>query len=233
MHYLPVVLIRNLFLLFLLLKLTNLQGQVPVPVHEEPRHNPVFQNKEIRILNVLLPPGDTTLYHIHHTPSVFINFTTTLTGSQLKGGTASNGKSTPGRILFENLAPPNIRTHRVWNDDRDTFHVIDVELLYKDSGFSHQPLALPGLKLEVDTAWVRVYRLTMLKGRDFELGNKKQSFILVSLNSAAVHTKQSGKSQDENLKPGSFMAIEKGHLLSLKNNSDNTVQFVLLEIPVQ
>ncbi len=233
MHYLSVVLMRKLLFLFLLLKLINLQGQGPLPVHEEPHHQPVFQNKEIRILNVLIAPGDTTQYHIHHTPSVFINFTSTLTGSQLQGGKASNGKSTPGRILFENLAPPNIRTHRVWNDDRDTFHVIDVELLYKNSGFSQKPLTLPDLKLEVDTAWVRAYRLTLLKGRDFELGNQKQSYILVSLNSAVVHTKQSGKAQDQILKPGSFMAIERGHKFSLKNNSDNTVQLVLLEIPVQ
>ena len=142
MLYLPVVLMRKLFFLFLLLKLTNLQGQVAVPVHEEPRHHPVYQDKEVRILNVLLPPGDTTLYHIHHTPSVFINFTSTLTGSQLQGGIASNGKSTAGRILFENLAPPNIRTHRVWNDDKDTFHVIDIELLYSDTGFLQKPLTL-------------------------------------------------------------------------------------------
>lgn len=233
MHHLPVVLMRNLFFLFLLLNLTNLKGQVPVPVDEEPRHHPVYQNKEVRILDVLLPPGDTTLYHIHHTPSVFINFTATLTGSQLQGGTASNGKSTPGRILFENLAPPNIRTHRVWNDDRDTFHVIDVELLYNDTGFSQKPLTLPDLKLEVANAWVRAYRLTQLPGKNFVLDSKKRAFILVAFNAASVQTNQSGIPQDQTLKPGSFMAIERGHSFSLKNSGDDTIQFVLLEIPVQ
>jgi hypothetical protein len=232
-NYLPVVLMRNLFPLFLLLKLSILQGQVPVPVHEEPRHQPVFHNKAFRILNVRLAPGDTTLYHLHHTPSLFINFTSTLTGSQLLGGAAANGKSIPGRILFENLAPPNSRTHRVWNNDRDTFHVIDVELLYSDTGFSQKPLILPGSKLEVDNAWVRAYRMSVLKGSDFDLGIKKQSFILVSLNDAAVKTQQSGKSEDQKLNPGSFMVIEGDHSFSLKNRGDNTVQFVLLEFPLQ
>jgi hypothetical protein len=68
MNYLKLVFQKTLFFLVLILKLTNLSGQVPV--HEEPRHHLVFQNKEIRILNVLVPPGDTTQYHIHTTPSL-------------------------------------------------------------------------------------------------------------------------------------------------------------------
>lgn len=225
------LLTRKLFLLFLLLKLTSLQAQMPVPVHEEPRHHPVFQNKEVRILNVLLPPGDTTLYHIHHTPSVFINFTTTFTGSQLQGDVLSKGKSTAGRILFENLSPPNIRTHRVWNDDKDTFHVIDVELLYTDTGFVQQPLMYTELKLEVDNAWIRIYRLNLLKGKEFKLDNKKQAFMLVALKAASVKTKKGENAQDLTLRPGSFIDIERGNSFILKNKSDNTIQFVLLEFP--
>ncbi len=126
-----------------------MQGQVVV--HKEPLHLPVFQNKQVRILNVLMPPGDTSQYHIHHTPSLFIYFTTTATGSQLQGMQARSGKNPAGFIQFENLAAPNIRIHRVWNADTDTFHVMDIELLYKDSGFAQKPLTMPDLSLEIDT----------------------------------------------------------------------------------
>ena len=56
-----------------------------VHVRNEPRHHNVFENEFVRILDVHLGPGDTTLYHLHNTPSVFIIFTNTNVGSQLIG----------------------------------------------------------------------------------------------------------------------------------------------------
>ena len=231
MNHLKLALQRKLFFVVVILKLTNLSGQVPV--HEEPRHHIVFQNKEIRILNVLIPPGDTSQYHIHTTPSLFIRLSDTNTGSQLKGGKASNGKSISGTILFENLTSPNIRTHRVWNADKDTFNVMDVELLLKDTVFDKTPLAMPNLELEIHTNWVRTYRLTMLEGTTFMIKNKKQSMILVSLNVATMQTKQNGKTGYQTLKPGSFFVIKKSQSFSIKNTSYKNAPFVLVELPPQ
>jgi len=215
----------------LICKLNGLQSQVLV--HEEPLHRPVFQNNEIRILNVLIPPGDTSQYHIHHTPSLFIFFTSTITGSQLQGKPALPGKSTAGHILFENLAPPQTRVHRVWNDDKDTFHVMDIELLFTETEFVQKPLTLNDLKLEADTTWIRAYRLTLSKGKDFMLRDRKHPFILISLNDSKIQTKQNGNTQYQTLKPGSFIDIKRSQSFSIKNTNDNTVQFVLLEMPVQ
>ena len=110
---------------------------------------------------------------------------------------------------------------------------MDVELLFKDTGFVENPLTLPGLKLEVDTAWVRVYRLTLLKGKDFMLKNKRQAFILVSFNASIIQTKQHGKTQRQTLEAGSFFDIKKRDSFFIKNISNDTVQFVLLELPVK
>jgi hypothetical protein len=214
--------------LVLLLEFSKLQAQVLV--HKEPRHRPVFQNNQVRILNVLLPPGDTTQYHIHHTPSVFIFFTSTTTGSQLQGAAASTSTSAAGRIIFENLAAPHLRIHRVWNMDKDSFHVMYVELLSKDSGFVQQPLTLPDLQLAIDTAWVRVYRLTLSAGNDFILRDKKRSLILVALDTALVQTKHNGKTQDQTLEPGSFFEIKGRRSFSLKNRGGDAAHFALLEV---
>jgi hypothetical protein len=231
MNHLNSSLYRNLFILVLLFKLANLPGQVPVA--EEPRHHLLFQNKEIKILNVLIPPGDTSLYHIHTTPSLFIGLSSTSTGSQLLGGAATAGKSTAGTIRFENLAPPNIRTHRVWNADKDTFNVMDVELLLKDTVFHKMPLTMPNLKLEIDTNWVRSYRLIMLGGSEFKIKHKKELLILISLNVATMQTKQNGKTGHQTLKRGSFFVIGKEQAFSIKNTSDEIVPFILLELPTQ
>ena len=229
MKYLKLVSQRKLFILVFIIKLSDLSGQVPV--QEEPRHHLVFQNKEIRILNVLLPPGDTSLYHTHTTPSLFIRLTNTNTGSQLKGGIASHGKSISGTILFENLSPPDIRTHRVWNVDKDTFNVMDIELLLKDPGFNKPALTMPNLKKEIDTNWVRAYRLTMAEGTEFNLKNKKQLMILVSLEASTMQTTKKGKTSDQILKPGSFYVIRKRHSFSIKNTRHKNVPFILVELP--
>ena len=216
-------------MLILTSRLPVLQAQILV--HEEPRHRPVFQNKEIRILNVRVAPGDTSLYHMHTTPSFFIRLTNTITGSQVQGEAKKAGKSQSGEIRFENLAPPNNRVHRVWNADKDTFHVMDVELLMKTADFDEKPMALPNLKLEIDTTWVRAYRLNLLKGIEFKSKNKKQSLVLVSLNTTKVEINQNGNSELQTLKPGSFFVIKRKESFSLNNKTESTSQFVLLELP--
>lgn len=205
--------------------------QAQVLVHEEPRHRPVFQNREIRILNVLVAPGDTSLYHIHNTPSFFIRLTNSNTGSQIQGERPLAGRSKAGEIRFENLAPPNNRTHRVWNADRDTFHVMDVELLMKGATFNQSPLSLPNLKLEIDTNWVRAYRLNLLKGIDFKTKNNKHSQVLVALNASTLEIRQNGKSGLQNLQPGSFYVIKRKQSFSVRNISGSRTEFVLLELP--
>ncbi len=219
-------------LLFSIVLISNLNAlQAQILVHEEPRHRPVFQNKEIRILNVLVPPGDTSLYHMHTTPSFFIRLSNTITGSQVQGEAKKAGKSQSGEIRFENLAPPNNRVHRVWNADKDTFHVMDVELLMKKADFDQKPMVLPHLKLEIDTSWVRAYRLNLLKGIEFKSKNKKQSLVLVSLNTTKVEISKNGNKELQTLKPGSFFVLKRRQSFSVNNTSEDTSQFVLLELP--
>ena len=220
---------KKLLPLVLLFKLTQAPAQVPV--HKEPRHHLVFENKGIRILNVLIPPGDTSLYHLHHTPSVFIMLTSTATGSQLLGGNPSSGTSTAGIIYFENLAPPHTRTHRVWNADQDTFHVMDIELLSEGKDFTQAPLALPGLSLVLDTTGIRAYRLSLLNGSGFMLPPGKQSFVLVSINTSGIQTIKNGKTREQAVKPGSFFVIKKAQSFTLKNISNDLAVFYLLEWP--
>lgn len=202
-----------------------------VPVHEEPRHHLIFKNNKVRVLDVRIPPGDTSLYHIHTTPSVFVFFTNSTNSSQLLGKDATYGKLNCGRIMFENLAAPNTRTHRVWNTDIDTFHVMDIELLYNDSGFFERALSDPNLKMEIDTGWVRAYRLILSKSNQFTLNNKKNSFLLISFDTTSLQIIERGKTRSEKLEAGDFLEIKTGETFSIKITSDEDAEFALLELP--
>src|ERR1044071_3779287 len=63
-----------------------------VQVRDEPRHHNVFENESVRLLDVYLAPHDTTQYHIHSTPSVFLVLKNAVTGSQLLGAAPVQGQ---------------------------------------------------------------------------------------------------------------------------------------------
>ncbi|HKH59745.1 MAG TPA: hypothetical protein VKA49_02880 [Flavitalea sp.] len=208
-------------------------GHLPaqVLVHEEPRHHPVFENDKIRILDVLIPPGDTTQYHIHHTQSLFLYFSTTTTFSQLPNSPATRGRAVSGRFIFENLSPPNERVHRVWNVDTGSLHVMDIELLSQVTGFEEDPLTLKYLQLAIDTPGVRVYRLTLETGNEFTLSDSRYTLFLVNMESATVQLLQNRKPPLRILQPGSFFEIKSRQSFVLKNAGRNTAHFALLELP--
>jgi hypothetical protein len=214
--------------LLILLNLSFSIGlQAQVPVHEEPRHKPVFTTAQMRALNVLLPPGDTTQYHLHNTPSLFLFLTSTTTGSQLQGGAPSTGRSTGGTILFENLTPPHVRIHRVWNIDTTTFHVMDIELLSNDSGFTTTPLAGSQLQLAVDTPWVRAYKVMLESNKPFVLKKAAGNLFLVALAGGDVRLQGKHKQWKE----GDFVYIATGKPLTLQNDLQQPMQFALVELP--
>jgi quercetin dioxygenase-like cupin family protein len=223
---------KSIFFIFtLLLSFTNLHAQIPV--HQEPFHPPIFQNKQVRILNAKLPPGDTTQYHLHHTPSVFIFLTKTTMLSQLQGKDGSTSTSKAGSIIFEDLAAPNERVHRVINVDKDTLHVLDFELISNDTGFVEKPLIHLNLKLEIDNTWARAYRLTLANTNDIVFNERNYSYILVSLGKAIVRVEQHGKKEFKALKRGSFIEIKSKESFSIKNASSSTAEFALIELPQQ
>src|SRR5262245_29662269 len=66
----------------------------PVPMDKAPFHIPVFQNDYIILLNVNIPPGRNTGYHIHHSDSVSVNL---MPASQTNQNYGSDEVSAPGR----------------------------------------------------------------------------------------------------------------------------------------
>jgi beta-alanine degradation protein BauB len=52
------------------------KGQTePVPVEQEPHHRWIFENQYVRVLDVVLAPGESTLFHTHSHDSVGVRLT--------------------------------------------------------------------------------------------------------------------------------------------------------------
>src|SRR4051812_10297786 len=116
---------RFLFLSILLMISLGVQAQVQV--RNEPRHKNVFENKYFRVLDVNIPPHDTTLQHIHSTPSVILLFTNTITAQQLKGQDWVKGQSIAGTAIYRDFSKDTV-IHKVSNWDTAPYHVTDIEL---------------------------------------------------------------------------------------------------------
>ncbi|MBS1530967.1 MAG: hypothetical protein JSU01_11700 [Bacteroidetes bacterium] len=117
---------RSLLILSLLFVAFSSKAQVQV--RNEPRHHNVIENKYFRVLDVRIPPHDTTLQHIHSTPSVILFFGNTVTATQLKGQDWVKSTSVAGTALYRDFTK-DTTIHRVSNWDKTLYHVSDIELL--------------------------------------------------------------------------------------------------------
>ena len=56
-----------------------------VPVHHEPHHRQVFQYGPMRILDLQIPPNDTSWFHSHEWPVLYMTLSTSQTRTQILG----------------------------------------------------------------------------------------------------------------------------------------------------
>jgi len=195
-------------------------------VRDEPRHHNVFENEFLRILDVYLPPKDTTLYHLHNTPSVFIILANTNVSSQLMGKQPQKGASVSGVVSYDSLATP--RLHRVWNEDTSWFHVMDIELTSTKQKGNIPVLKDPSLKLLFNEQQVNGYNIDLKTGNTLELPASLNGYLVVSQTESVVDYTINEIAQHRILKPAHYIWVEAGRNFSLKGS--NTANFVLLQL---
>ena len=198
-----------------------------VQVRNEPRHHNVFENEFIRILDVHLGPGDTTLYHLHNTPSVFIVFTNTNVGSQLIGQQSQKGANITGEVSYDNLNTP--RTHRVWNADTSWFHVMDIELTSTKQKKNIADLQNSALKLLFNKQQVNGYNLELKAATNIQLPPSTDGYLLISKSESIIEFKIDEAVQDRIMKPSHYIWVEAGKKISIKNMDSKAANFVLLQ----
>ena len=219
-----IIIISSIFIL------SSFYAMAQGPVSKEPRHHLVFENDKVRILNVLLPPGDTTQYHVHSTPSVFISFTKTHTGSNRINEQAEYGTSVAGNVWYEDLSEPHIKIHRVWNMDTSVFHVMDIELLAKEANFVTNPEAIPYAHLQIDTPWATVYSVQLTNNEEISVEDRPSDFILVAIDDAQIKMMRNGTESNSFIKAGEYYYINANDKISIVNKANSAANFILISI---
>jgi hypothetical protein len=200
-----------------------------VPVSKEPRHHNIFENSHIRLLDVHIAPGDTTLIHIHATPSVFLILTNTVkVGSQvISEEKRAKLTTTDNENIWYESFHNQPRIHRVWNSDTAEYHVMDIELTSRNFKMIDSPLYQSVFKLLFDETPVRVYRLTLSDTNLFQIPPRKADVLIVRLKDSPCKGSVNKKLL---LKKGDFIYIPTGNNIDIKNEETGEVHYVFFEL---
>jgi hypothetical protein len=100
----------------------------PVAVEQEPHHHVIFENQYVRVLDVVLRPGETSLFHRHSLDNVPVQLSDATMKRQFPGEDWVTSPAKEGSVGFiGGTKSPYV--HRISNIGTTVFHVLDVEIL--------------------------------------------------------------------------------------------------------
>jgi quercetin dioxygenase-like cupin family protein len=190
-------------------------AQSPVPVANEPRHHLKFENKYVRVFDVVVPQGDATLFHVHSNDYVFVSIGAARLKAEVMGGQ-------PGDLILKDGEARFTKgpiTHRVTNVSDTPFRNITIEILASPGRAAQSaPDTSPGLTAVLDNDRVHIERLVLEPGQSTSLHTHGLSALSVFLTNAKVQVDSPGqKPQIFDYKQGDFRWRDAPTTHTLKN----------------
>lgn len=168
--------IRHVCSLVLLAFSFHAMAQAPVPVKKEPSHKIVFRNKLVTIIYPRLLPGETTLFHIHETPSVFLIMKDAYVYDETYGKTGESFFSSRGETWYAEFSEKPV--HKIKNLDSVDHQSILIELS-NDPKIKY-PDPIPGLPKPEYFERVRIYPLKISANSSFEIKTTTTPAIVIA-----------------------------------------------------
>lgn len=101
----------------------------PMPASQEPHHLLKYENQYMRILEVTLEPGESSLFHTHSVDVLYIILADAVVRAQNQGeGWGPENAFKAGAVSFDNAAK-NPYIHHLQNVGKSQLHTINVEFL--------------------------------------------------------------------------------------------------------
>jgi len=135
-----------------------------VEVRDEPRHRRRFEDGLVRVYDVLIPPGDTTLYHRHTEDTFYVAVNeATVRNQRWQAPEARPGTVAAGvAMCLPHRAKP--LTHQVQNVGDREMRLIGAEIRDSPAVTSAEPLSAPGHTVTGEHDRLRVYELALEPG---------------------------------------------------------------------
>jgi quercetin dioxygenase-like cupin family protein len=208
------------------------QGSTPsaVPIEQEPAHRLVLQNEHVRVFEVWLPAGDTTLWHEHLYDGASVRLTDATVEDQPKDGKTETIRLRPGEVAYG--ATPTARTHRVRNVGDSTFHNVYVELLTPHDVSSDRPAAAAAApRVGVENDRVRALRRSLAPGESTDMHVHTTRGVGVPVTAGRLEiSSPDGATRSVEVKAGAVQWIEAGTTHRLKNVGDAGIEIIDVEL---
>lgn len=190
-----------------------------VHILDEPRHRTVYQQEDIRLLDIQINPGDTTLPHTHDNPILYTFI--------------SNGEGPlNGRLASTTRYVEEPYTHRVTNEGPGLFRIVALASFAEpaEAGSNDWPSGLPS-DTDLENEWFRSWRVTLQPGeRSDEIRHLNPAFVIQVSQSGAIHVERNDGITMELLEPGDWSAPRQAYVLH--NPASEPVSLVINEARV-
>jgi len=116
--------------------------------------------------------------------------------------------------------------HRVWDDDTNVLHVIDLELLATKNSTLPNNIQLP-FKVDFENDKLRVYKFRLNAGQIIPLPVLKTPMLLICVDGTAQLKELHPKNLIE-VKPGTFQWLDPKQHVEISNSSGGTNRSILI-----
>ncbi|MFN0090415.1 MAG: hypothetical protein ACKVWR_09160 [Acidimicrobiales bacterium] len=195
-----------------------------VEVRDEPRHRRRFENELVRVYDVLIPPGDTTLYHRHTEDTFYVAVNEATVRDRTWGeAEARTGTAPAGSLLCRpHRARPLI--HQVHNLGDAAMRLIGAEIKAAPPVSAGEALAAPGHELRLERERLRAYELALGPGESTGPVEYRFASLTVLLTVASVAVRQGGAERTMVYAPGDVIWAPGPQELTITNVGEEALR---------
>jgi hypothetical protein len=136
-----------------------------VDVRDEPRHRRRFEDEFVRVYDVLVPAGDTTLYHRHTEDTLYVAVNEATVRDRTWGSDEERTGTAPAGTVLCRPHRSRPLIHQVHNVGAGEMRLIGAEIRKSPAVTSPRPLQAPGHTLTLEREPLRVYLLELGPGK--------------------------------------------------------------------
>jgi len=216
-----------LTVLFLSLAALGAGQSAPVPIEQEPHHHLVLKNDYVQVFHTIVPPGESTLFHVHLHDNAAVELSPRTTTDQLLGKPEGAPSLSGVGEVFANSRLEGPTTHRVHNVGTTQMDVIDVEFLQRPD----HPSATAAAPVAAENASARVYSWVLAPGAVSAMHSHERPYLIVAVTAMQLKmTAPDGRSFTDDVKPGDFHWIDANVTHTLGNAGTAPGQLVEFEL---
>lgn len=189
-----------------------------------------------RVLDVRVPPGDTSRFHTHDAPITCVSIVPSAMDSQPLGGAWSgNDAADPppfaaGEVAWNlSYAETGPATHRIANVGYGAFHLVAIVNAGRGEAESLARFRAAPDAVEAENPWFRISRITLDPGDVFEWPDTGRNGVGVLI-AGGASVRERGGSDASFEAPGAFFVQRAGTSHEIRATGAAPVEIVLIDL---